>query len=54
MTVQELIVKLEDIENKDLPIFVYDENNSEIYPVNSVDNTIGDRVDINFSYYERW
>lgn len=44
MTVKELINKLNEVENKDLPIFIYNEN--DIYNFEVDDNLI-DRVDLN-------
>ncbi len=46
MTVQELINELNKVENKELPIFVYNID-SNLYNIHSVDDTISDRVDIN-------
>lgn len=44
MTVKELINKLNEVENKDLPIFIYNEN--DIYNF-EVDDNLTDRVDLN-------
>ena len=49
MTVQELINRLMEIENKELPIFVYDNYEGEIREIDedSIDETFTDRIDIN-------
>ena len=45
MTVQELINELNDVENKELPVFIY--QCDDIFEINMVDLTISDRVDLN-------
>ena len=47
MTVRELILALEKIENKDLSVFLYDRDYGEISEVLNVDDTLTDRVDLN-------
>lgn len=50
MTVQELIDKLNLIENKSLPVFIYaltTLSDSEIHSIDSIDDSINDRIDIN-------
>lgn len=51
MTVQELIDKLQDVENKDLPVYVYDNTEyiqgHNLANIMNVDLTISDRVDLN-------
>ena len=50
MTVQELINRLMEVENKELPIFIYDSSEGEIREIiedEIIDETIIDRVDIN-------
>ena len=44
LTVREVIEKLDKIENKDLPIFIY--SNDEIH-VFDIDDSIDDRIDLN-------
>ena len=47
MTVKELIEELQQIENKDLPVFVYDVEQSDLIDITLIDTDISDRVDIN-------
>lgn len=50
MTVQKLIDILMEVENKELPIFIYDNSEGEIKEIfddEIIDETITDRVDIN-------
>ena len=50
MTVQKLIDILMEVENKELPIFIYDSSEGEIREIfddEIIDETINDRVDIN-------
>ena len=47
MTVKELIEELQQIENKDLPVFVYDVEQGELNGITLIDTDISDRVDIN-------
>ena len=51
MTVQDLIDRLMKIENKELPIFVYDTEEGEVREImedeDMIDESILDRVDIN-------
>jgi len=51
MTVRELRDQLIDmsVDDWDLPVYVYDTNTSETFPLEIVDPTISDRVDLNFS-----
>lgn len=44
-TVQELLDQLNNVEDKSLPVFIYD--NGEILNISLVDTDISDRVDIN-------
>ena len=44
-TVQELLDQLNNVEDKSLPVFIYD--NGEILDISLVDTDISDRVDIN-------
>ena len=46
-TVQELIDKLQAIEDKSKPIFVYDNSTSQLSDINLIDTDLGDRVDLN-------
>lgn len=49
-TVQDLIDKLNEVEDKSKPVFAYLNVNGETYevvPILMVDDTISDRVDIN-------
>ncbi len=46
MTIRELIKQLELIENKDLPVFIFNPEESNIYDLN-IDDTVSDRVDLN-------
>ena len=54
MTVGELRAELEviSVDNDDLPVYVYDTNTCESFPLSIVDPTISDRVDLNFSSEE--
>ena len=47
MTVKELIEQLQPLP-KDLPVYVCDTVWNEPYPIDLVDTTISDRIDINF------
>ena len=51
MTVQDLIDRLMKVENKKLPIYAYDTQEEEVRLImedeNMVDESIGDRIDIN-------
>lgn len=46
MTVKELIEALEEVENKELPVYVY-HTDCEIYEIYTVDDFLNDRVDLN-------
>ena len=46
MTVQELIDLLNEVENKDKDVFVYNEYDGMIYPIDIVDLDIEDRIDL--------
>jgi hypothetical protein len=49
-TVQDLIDKLNEVEDKTKPVFAYlniNGDNYEVVPISLVDDTISDRVDIN-------
>ena len=47
MTVKELIEELQQIENKDLPVFVYNVEQGELNDITLIDTDISDRIDIN-------
>jgi hypothetical protein len=47
-TVKELIELLEKVKDKSLPIFVYNATTTTINEINLVDDSIDDRVDLNF------
>ena len=49
MTVKELIEKLEKLENKDLPIFIFD--NGDLRKIDLID-ALDDRIDLNAGSYE--
>lgn len=51
MTVRELRDQLIGmaVDDWDLPVYVYDLNTCETFPLMRVDPTISDRVDLNFS-----
>lgn len=51
MTVRELrdeLIKM-PVEDWDLPVYLFDVHTDEAYPLERVDPTISDRVDLNFS-----
>lgn len=48
-TVQDLINILNNIQDKTLPIFCYDDQHGEIFNISTIDTNISDRIDINFS-----
>lgn len=50
MNVKELMEELQRIEDKTLDVFIF--KDSEIYPIELIDTTISDRIDINIG--ERW
>jgi len=54
MTVRELRDQLINmsVDDWDLPVYVYDTNTCESFPLSIVDPTISDRVDLNFSSEE--
>ena len=47
MTVAELIGILKNVENKSLPVFIYNNENGELFDISLVDYDLTDRVDIN-------
>ena len=47
MTVKELIAELEALPD-DLPVHVYDLADGEHFPIERVDPTISDRIELNF------
>lgn len=47
MTVKELIEQLQEVENKELTVFIYNNLDEDIHGIESVDFDITDRVDIN-------
>lgn len=51
MTVRELRDQLVNMSvyDLDLPVFLYDLNTCETFPLERVDPTISDRIDLNFS-----
>lgn len=49
LTVRELKQKLARIQNDNAPVYVYDENTSDAFPVELVDDSISGRVELNFS-----
>jgi len=49
VTVRELKEKLARIQDDNVPIYVYDENTSDCFPVELVDDSISGRVELNFS-----
>ena len=53
ITVQELINILSELENKNLPVYVYNTENSEIHEISLVDTDISDRVDLNITIPEK-
>lgn len=52
MTVNQLLVFLSKIENKDLPIYIYDSTQLVSIDENSFDFYLKDRIDINLNYNE--
>lgn len=50
MTVKQLISFLQDIENKDLPIFIYQDHDIILLKKDMIDLTIDDRIDINLPF----
>lgn len=48
MNVQELIDLLMQCDDKTLPVFGYD-SNGDLIPITFVDDTLGDRVDLNLA-----
>ena len=50
ITAEELIYELNKIHNKKLPVYIYalnTLNKSEIHFIDSIDDTISDRIDLN-------
>ena len=47
MTVAQLIGILMNVENKNLPIFIYNPETSDLHDVGEVDFELSDRIDIN-------
>ncbi len=47
MTVKELIDVLQNIEDKELIVYVYSMERADRFPINMVDDTLTDCVDIN-------
>ena len=48
ITVQELIEAMASVVDEDLPVYVYNLSTEESYPLIGVDQTISDRIDLNF------
>ena len=47
MTVAELIGILKNVENKNLPVFIYNTETADLHDIADVDYSMTDRVDIN-------
>ena len=47
MTVAELIGILKNVENKSLPVFIYNPETSDLHSISLIDYNMTDRVDIN-------
>ena len=47
MTVAQLIGILKNIENKNLPVFIYSVETSDLHDIADIDYSLTDRVDIN-------
>ena len=47
MTVAELIGILMNVENKNLPVFIYNGETADLYDIADIDYNMTDRVDIN-------
>ena len=47
MTVAQLIGILKNIENKNLPVFIYNVETSDLHDISDIDYSLTDRVDIN-------
>ena len=48
ISVQELIEAMASVVDEDLPVYVYNLSTEESYPLIRVDQTISDRIDLNF------
>jgi len=47
MTVKELIKELERVENKEIEVYAYNNETSDIDHIESVDYDVTDRIDLN-------
>lgn len=47
LTVRQLIEQLQNAEDLDMPVYVYSQVDSDLFPVTLVDTDLTDRVDVN-------
>ena len=53
MTARQLIEVLSKLENKDIPVFVYNYDTEDIHEFN-IDLTLEDRIDLNITTQGEW